>query len=233
VPRKKSTSTSPGGDDSAATALQLTVRLKRVSPPIWRRVLVASTLTLRELHGVLQVAMGWEGIHLFLFRIRAVHYGSWELSAHSPDVALSSLKLRGGARFTYEYDLNLPWEHEVRVEAVVPLELGQQDPKCLDGKEPCPPEECPGPAWFMENRDAEFSIEGIDDYEIMSDFLGELLEKDGVDRLREEGALDEINDVVERIDERQRWRGVPFKLADVNERLKSAEHLNLMYQQQF
>ena len=103
--RKKSTSTSPGGDDSAATALQLTVRLKRVSPPIWRRVLVPSTLTLRELHGVFQVAMGWEGIHLFLFRIRAVNYGSWELSAHSPDVTLSSMKLRGGGRFTYEYDL--------------------------------------------------------------------------------------------------------------------------------
>lgn len=233
MPRKKPISSAGVDNDTAGTALQLTVRLKHVSPPIWRRVLVASTMTLRELHGVLQVAMGWEGIHLFLFRIRAVSYGSWELSVHSPDIALSSLKLRVGARFTYEYDLNLPWEHEVRVEAVAPLEGGQLNPKCLDGKEPCPPEECPGPAWFMENRDAEFSIENVEDYEVMSDFLGELLEKDGVARLREEGALDEISDVVERMEERQRWRGVPFKLADVNERLKSAEHLDLMYQQQF
>ncbi|WP_245420776.1 MULTISPECIES: plasmid pRiA4b ORF-3 family protein [Mesorhizobium] len=31
---------------------------------VWRRVQVSSTMTLREFHGVLQVAMGWEGIHL-------------------------------------------------------------------------------------------------------------------------------------------------------------------------
>jgi hypothetical protein len=32
-----------------------------------------------ELHGVLQLTMGWEGIHLFQFDIRAVQYGSFEL----------------------------------------------------------------------------------------------------------------------------------------------------------
>ncbi len=31
--------------------------------------------------------MGWEGIHLLLFRIRAVSYGSSELGVHSPDIA--------------------------------------------------------------------------------------------------------------------------------------------------
>jgi hypothetical protein len=31
------------------------------------------------------------------------------LSASSPDVTLAALKLRRGARFTYEYDLNIPW----------------------------------------------------------------------------------------------------------------------------
>jgi hypothetical protein len=29
---------------------------------VWRRVLMPTTFTLRELHGVIQVAMGWEGI---------------------------------------------------------------------------------------------------------------------------------------------------------------------------
>jgi hypothetical protein len=28
---------------------------------VWRRLLVPSRYTLRELHGVIQVAMGWEG----------------------------------------------------------------------------------------------------------------------------------------------------------------------------
>ncbi|WP_371256778.1 hypothetical protein [Roseibium sp. TrichSKD4] len=36
---------------------------------VWRRVLVPSNMILREFHGVLQVAMGWDGIHLYQFII--------------------------------------------------------------------------------------------------------------------------------------------------------------------
>jgi hypothetical protein len=32
---------------------------------VWRRVLVQAAFTLRELHGVIQVAMGWAGFQLF------------------------------------------------------------------------------------------------------------------------------------------------------------------------
>ena len=39
---------------------------------IWRRVLVPASTTVRELHGILQVAMGWEGIHLFFFAVYGV-----------------------------------------------------------------------------------------------------------------------------------------------------------------
>ena len=70
--------------------LQLKVWLKLVSPMVWRRVLVPNTCTLRELHGVIQVAMGWEGIHLYQFCLRAARYGSWELSASSPEVTLAA-----------------------------------------------------------------------------------------------------------------------------------------------
>jgi hypothetical protein len=48
--------------------VQLKVWLLGISPMVWRRLLVPSTCTLRELHGVIQVAMGWEGIHLYLWR---------------------------------------------------------------------------------------------------------------------------------------------------------------------
>lgn len=47
--------------------IQLKVRLLGISPMIWRRVLVAASTTLRELHGVLQVSMRWKGLHLFQF----------------------------------------------------------------------------------------------------------------------------------------------------------------------
>ena len=51
--------------------VQIKVWLLGISPMVWRRVLVPSACTLRELHGVLQVAMGWEGIHLYQFRLRS------------------------------------------------------------------------------------------------------------------------------------------------------------------
>lgn len=59
---------------------------------VWRRVQISDGATLRELHGVIQVAMGWEGIHLYQFRLRSRCCGSWELCASSPDVTLASLK---------------------------------------------------------------------------------------------------------------------------------------------
>ena len=65
---------------------------------VWRRVLVPANFTLRELHGVIQVVMGWDWVHLYSFHLRAERYGSWELAASSPDVTLTALRLRKGAR---------------------------------------------------------------------------------------------------------------------------------------
>ena len=84
----------------------------------WRRVLVSSSITLRELHGILQVAMGWDGIHLFQFDIRAVDYGSLELHAASPDVPLSGFGFYRNDRLSYIYDMGgatgLPVEAKIR-----------------------------------------------------------------------------------------------------------------------
>lgn len=49
-----------------ASVVQVKVWLLGISLMVWRRVPVPGTCTLRELHGVIQVAMDWEGIHLYL-----------------------------------------------------------------------------------------------------------------------------------------------------------------------
>ena len=132
-----------------AAILQIKIWLTGISPMVWRRVLVPTSFTLRELHGVIQVAMGWEGIHLYDFQLRAVRYGSRELSASSPDVTLAALRFRKGARFIYEYgltiyeyDLNIPWRHEVRVEDRLEPEARKTYPACTGGGGACPPEDC-------------------------------------------------------------------------------------------
>ncbi len=109
----------------------------------WRHLLEPDICTLRELHDVLQVAMGWEGVHLYQFCLRAQRLGSWELSASSPEVTLA-LRLRRGARFTCEYDLNIPWRHELRVEGHLAAEPSKAYPACIGGSGACPPEDCGG-----------------------------------------------------------------------------------------
>ena len=144
------TPSEPGADANAI--LQVKVWLVGISPMVWRRVLVPTTFTLRELHGVIQVAMGWEGIHLYVFQLRAACYGSWELSASSPDVTLAALRFRKGARFIYEYDLNIPWRHEIRIEDRLDPEVRKTYPICTGGDGACPPEDCGGPESFMDRR---------------------------------------------------------------------------------
>ncbi len=55
---------------SVDTVLQLKNSLLGGSPQIWRRVLVPASATLGDLHGLIQVAMGWQGTHSFLFPIQ-------------------------------------------------------------------------------------------------------------------------------------------------------------------
>ena len=96
--RRSDESGAAAADVAAEAVLQIKVWLTGISPMVWRRVLVPASFTLRELHGVIQVAMGWDGIHLYQFRLRAARYGPCELAAASPDVTLAALRLRKGAR---------------------------------------------------------------------------------------------------------------------------------------
>ena len=140
---------------------------------VWRRVLVPASFTLRKLHGVIQVAIGWDGIHLCLFRLRATRYGSCELSASSPDVTLAALRFRKGARFVYKYDLTIPWRHEVRLEVRLAPETGKTYPVCVAGDGACPPEDCGGPGPFMEHRDDILSLDSREDLATMADIIGD------------------------------------------------------------
>ncbi|MBO1908636.1 plasmid pRiA4b ORF-3 family protein [Microvirga sp. 3-52] len=151
--------------------LQFKVWLLGISPMVWRRVQVPATMTLRELHGVFQVAMGWEGIHLFQFTLRARRFGSRELSARSPDIPLSELRLRSGTRFRYEYDLNGPWEHEVRLESRHEADAQRTHPICLDGDGSCPSEDCGGVNGFLAQREAWTAPEASHDFAVVADFV--------------------------------------------------------------
>ena len=228
VPEKNaSTSTA-----DAEGVLQVKVWLVGISPMVWRRVLAPTTFTLRELHGVIQVAMGWEGIHLYDFHLRAMHYGSWEVAAASPDVTLAALRLRKGARFVYEYDLNIPWRHEIRIEDRLAPEAGKACPVCTGGAGACPPEDCGGPESFMDRRDESFSFDALEDLDTMVEVLRQVTLEDGPELLMlDQETRWRLEDAVERSKARERAQGRPFSRREVNASLRDGEHRNLMHQQ--
>jgi hypothetical protein len=70
---------------SIATPLsiyQLRIVLRGISPLIWRRVLVPSSITLAHLHTILQILFVWSDEHLHSFHIHGREYGSSGANTH-------------------------------------------------------------------------------------------------------------------------------------------------------
>jgi hypothetical protein len=221
----------PPLEAGADVVLQLKVWLLGISPMVWRRVLAPARCSLRELHGVIQVAMGWDGIHLFQFCLRAARYGSWELSSSSPDITLAELRLRKGARFAYEYDLNIPWRHEIRIEDHLQAEQGKAYPVCTGGNGACPPEDCGGPANFLASRDDMLSVEALDDLGTMAQIIGQVVVEHRPEVLDNEETRWHLERAAERSKARERAEGRPFLRRTVNHRFRRGDHRELMRQQ--
>jgi hypothetical protein len=54
---------------AAPIIYHLRVVLRRISPLIWRRLLVRGDSTIADLHHLLQIAFGWSDAHLHRFVI--------------------------------------------------------------------------------------------------------------------------------------------------------------------
>ena len=63
------------GYEQVAQVYQLRIRIRHISPQIWRRLLVPAQATLSQLHDVLQAAMGWQDDHLHEFCVGKERFG--------------------------------------------------------------------------------------------------------------------------------------------------------------
>jgi Plasmid pRiA4b ORF-3-like protein len=212
-------------------AFQLKVHLLEVSPMVWRRLLVPGAASLRELHGILQIAMGWKSIHLFQFHLRAIRYGSTELSVASPEVTLESFELRAGSRFICAYDLNAPWRHQVRVERRLEPGIQQSCPLCLDGRGDCPAEDCGGSAGYLARQHDAVGFEAMSDLDTMLEVLEKVMQTRTTAALDDPDTCSEFEAALERMQERESFLPVPFSRREVNARLRRGEHRVLMHQQ--
>jgi len=145
--------------------------------------------------------------------------------------SLAALRLRKGARFLYEYDLNIPWHHEIRIGEWLTSAPDAAYPTCTGGSGDCPPEDCGGPAAFTDRRNDLLSSDALDDLAVMADVLDEVALNRRLDLLDDNETKWQMERTVARSEARLRWEGRPFSRRTVNARLRQREHRVLMHQQ--
>jgi hypothetical protein len=131
--------------------------LKGISPLIWRRVLIRSDSTLADLHYVIQMAMNWSNFYLHQFQIYGKRYAVWRSSGpdaeDAEEIRLDALQLRLNERFVYEYSFFEWWQHEIRLEQILPYQPRKQYPICTGGGRAAPREDSGGAEGFMRQQD--------------------------------------------------------------------------------
>lgn len=166
----------PSSPLSSPDIYQIKVTLLDSRPSIWRRLRVPADITLGDLHGVLQVAMGWQESHMHQFidpdgnRYSRPRLGL-EDARDETRTTLRQVAPKAKARIAYEYDFGDSWEHLVEVEKVLPPTPGERYPLCVDGKRAGPPEDCGG-VWGYEEFLKAIRDENHPDHEDMLEWIG-------------------------------------------------------------
>jgi len=145
-------------------AYTVRVDLLDMKPPVWRRLVVASDLTMAQVHVVIQGAFGWYGSHLHCFALWSPERRMYldqlltrydieeehEVGLAEADVQLSQVLRKLGDKVQYTYDFGDDWRHMVKLEKVAEWEPGAPLAHCVAGRRACPPEDCGGPSGFEE-----------------------------------------------------------------------------------
>ena len=176
---------------------QIKVTLRRSKPPIWRRLLVHSNITLLDLHKIIQIAMGWENSHLHQFIIADEYYSipseeDWQPVRDERKYHLAKIAPTERSKFIYEYDFGDNWEHDVLVEELFPLDPKMKYPYCVKGRRACPPEDVGGVWGFDEFLEA-IQNPKHEEHESYIEWWGGQYDPKALD-------LDEINQGLQEID---------------------------------
>lgn len=157
-------------------AYQLRIELRDFKPAIYRDVLVNSATPLPKLHKLIQVAMGWEDVHMHGFAVPLKNERFYRVQASSrfekPQADGWGEPANNETRFRvmdlmrdpkdkllYLYDFGDDWEHVITLKAVV--ETDTPLPHLLKAQNGCPPEDCGGPGgaeywasvWYDKNHE--------------------------------------------------------------------------------
>jgi len=147
----------------ASEYLVLDVILEDLDPPVSRKLRVPETMTLGDLHNILQQSFGWKDYHLHSFYAGRTEYTDMETfekefvdEAQPQDE--ESLRIEEipdlGGELLYVYDYGDTWRHTIRLRQVIQAaEVPKEEREtaiCLDAQGAGPPEDSGGPQGYQE-----------------------------------------------------------------------------------
>lgn len=156
------------------TGFEMEVSLLNTGTTINRIIEVPARLRVKQLHMVLQFAMGWRNGHLYELRWgpylisedpagELYDYDNPDLVLDASDVTLARQGLRRDSLLTYLYDFGDQWVRSIRVKEEIFQPLAR--PRVIGGEGACPPEDVGGVGGYAEFLEAwsDPEHEGHDD----------------------------------------------------------------------
>lgn len=177
---------------SSESIARLRIGLQDTDPEIWRLIEAPAEIALKDLHAVIQAAMGWENAHLFEFhvgreRIVGPGLGDTGFGGTRPPsaarVALADLAANRVKRFAYVYDMGDSWEHVIKIQKILPADAAASYPRLLDGAGRCPPEDVGGVPGFYAFLEA-IGDPDHPDHEDQRGWYGDAFDPADMDRKR-------------------------------------------------
>jgi hypothetical protein len=176
---------------------QIKVTLNGIRPPIWRRLLVPGSFSLKDLHDVLQAAVGWTNSHLHQFIAKGTFYGQPDPELEMEQIDENRVRLDEVLRtkkdaMIYEYDFGDSWEHKIVLEKVLENVEGSLAPSCIAGARACPPEDCGG-VWGYANLLKIISDSSHPEHGNMLEWLGDRFDTERFDIAETNSVLARMN----------------------------------------
>ena len=137
--------------------LQILLTVREITPPIWRRILVDSAISLVKLHKAIQILMEWYDYHLYEFTIDGIEFAPatdedefYGQQPKSPRKKLGTVFASVGDSILYSYDFGDGWEIDITLEGHTPATGMIPAVTCIGGQRSGPLEDSGGPYGYME-----------------------------------------------------------------------------------
>jgi hypothetical protein len=149
----------PAASISFNEICSIRMELRDTDPLIWREVEVPTSITMKVLHDIIQIAMDWFDDHLWEFRIGDRRIMPPEDDEAEPSSDPLKVRLRdvlrpGTTTIDYLYDFVDCWEHRLTVTGIRQGAPGVLYPRYAGGEWAAPPEDCGGIGGFYAALDA-------------------------------------------------------------------------------